>query len=198
MSLTYRIGRFWFQNRSLSPLPFFLAFLLLPPQFQWANQPPALLYLCFLGVLLAEALRVISVGYAGSVTRTRGDVVPRLVHAGPFRWVRNPLYIGNTVMYSLAGVLFGFSTLSLALLVFSCVEYAFIVHYEETLLEETFGADYLEYKKHVNAWFPTIPPYKSSGHSFSLKAGLISEKSTFTAMGGMLLLWFIKTYYFPT
>jgi len=104
LSPAVRLGRRWFKWRSLSPLPLFFLLVLLPAQFH----PMGLeLVAVLVGIFLAEAIRVWAVGYAGSATRTRGDNVPSLVHAGPYTHVRNPLYVANILMYTLAGVLFG-------------------------------------------------------------------------------------------
>src|SRR4051812_23747039 len=96
-SWAVRVGRWWFQKRSFSPIPLFLLLAVLPPNsvVSW----PAFSALC-VGIAVAEALRLYAVGFAGSATRTRGDGVPELVHAGPYRHVRNPLYVANIAMYT--------------------------------------------------------------------------------------------------
>src|SRR4051812_43483428 len=103
--LGVRIGRFWFKNRSVSPMPLFALMIVLTPDFDPSRLS---LSLAIFVVLLAETLRIVAVGYAGSVTRTRGEKVPELVASGPFRYVRNPLYIANIVLYTATGLLFGF------------------------------------------------------------------------------------------
>ena len=103
-------------------------------------------------ISMAEGIRIWAVSYAGSRTRTRGDSVVQLVHAGPYRFVRNPLYIANILMYSLAGVFFGFTTLSALVLFYSCLQYSFIVRFEENVLERDIGPTYIAYKKRVPRW----------------------------------------------
>lgn len=182
---TVKIGRWWFKNRSVSPLPFFLLMIVLPPEFELNR---AGMVWVALGILLAEGLRIWAVGHAGSATRTRGETVKDFVHAGPFRWVRNPLYIANIALYTLIGVLFGFKILSLVVLIYSCVQYTFIVRFEEEVLGETFPGEYAEYRKQVPRWFAfTRAPYPPSRHPFNLKAALRSERSTLWLLTGLTL-----------
>lgn len=190
--ISAQIGRTWFRWRSLSPVPLFLMLFILPPDFNCH----ALQYgLLVMGVLLAEGLRLWAVGYAGSTTRTRGDVVQQLVHAGPYRYVRNPLYIANIAMYTFCGLIFGFGLLSLFIFVYSTIEYYFIVSFEEQILSRTFGNIYLDYIQQVPRWLPSFrPACKSSDHKFCLRSALKSEKSTFYSMAAMLLGFFIKSY----
>lgn len=185
-----RLGRWWFQNRSFSPLPFFLAYLLLPPAFQWNGSG----YLLPIGAaLLAEALRIWAVGYAGSATRTRGDNVKVLVTAGPYRHVRNPLYVANIVMYTAAGFLFGFVGLSLLCFLYTCVQYILIVGYEEEVLDRSFGAPYREYVARVPRWIPSSEPrVPASDHVFDLKKALRSERSTLVGLVVVGIIWGIK------
>ena len=189
-STVARIGRIWFQVRSFSPLPLFILLIVLPPSFQ-----PNLLQMALflLGILGAELLRIISVGHAGSATRTRGDSVPALVHAGPYRYVRNPLYIANIVMYTCAGLVFGFSGLSLVVFLVSCVEYIFIVAFEEETLQNIFGVAYENYCAKVPRWIPSLSPQiESTGEVFSIQKALRSERSTFISLAMMALLFILK------
>ncbi len=189
----FRWGRSWFRWRSVSPLPFFVVMVVVRPEFEWHSFA---WLVPVLGILLAESLRLWAVGYAGSATRTRGDSVPALVHAGPYRWIRNPLYVANIALYSLAAVLFGFVQLSLILGLYSCVQYILIVHYEEALLENTFGAPYRDYQNHVPKWVPSFQAYPASAHDFDLGRAFRSERSTFVSMTSLAILLLAKQAWF--
>lgn len=142
--------------------------------------------LTLISLVLAELLRIWAVGYAGSQTRTRADSVGKLVYSGPYRHVRNPLYIANILLYSLCGFLFGFRLLSLAVLVYSAIQYHFIVKYEEEVLLRTFGTEYENYCNGVPRWLPQLTSsYPSSSQQFSLRKALRSERSTLIAMAAM-------------
>ncbi len=109
--------------------------------------------------LLGESLRFWGVAYAGSLTRVTGSVgAPEVVVAGPFSYVRNPLYIGNIMMYSGVGVMANALTpwLVLIALPYFVFQYSLIVSLEEEFLEKEFGAAYLEYKKNVPRFFPWL------------------------------------------
>ncbi len=188
--LSVRIGRWWFQRRSFSPIPLFLLLVLLKPETALNLRG----YVVSLTLLfLAEALRIWAVGYAGSRTRTRGDSVPELVHAGPYRFVRNPLYIANIVLYTAAGALFGFSYLAGFIFIYSVIQYSFIVAYEEGILLQTFGKEYENYRLAVPRWLPDLDStYPASSHTFDLRKALRSERSTFFSMAAMAVLFTLK------
>ena len=97
------------------------------------------------------------VAAAGTVTRRRSRDVQRLVTYGIFGWVRNPLYVGNFLIWMgfvvISGVLW---FLPVAIVLFA-VEYTLIVRYEEGVLESIFGQEYLDYKKTTPRWFPRPP-----------------------------------------
>ena len=187
-----KMGRFWFQWRSLSPIPLFILLVVLPPDFV-----PSVSQALFAGlvIVLAESLRIWAVGHAGSATRTRGDSVPVLCTAGPYRFVRNPLYIANAAMYTACGILFGFSGLSILILFYTAIQYIFIVAFEEETLTREFGEAYTQYCEKVNRWMPSFTPScAASDHQFDLGRGLRSERSTFYSMSLMAGLFLIKKF----
>lgn len=164
--------------------------LVLPPEFTWTS---AWFVLPLVLGLLAEAVRVWAVGYAGSATRTRGDTVEDFVHAGPYRHVRNPLYVANIVLYTSAAVLYGFAWLAAILFVYSCVQYHFIVSFEETILSRTFGDRYDTFRAKVPRWLVSPSArIASTPHAFDLRRALRSERSTLVAIAALTVLYFAK------
>ena len=83
------------------------------------------------------------------------DPPRRLVVEGPYRLVRNPMYIGAGL--ALAGAALFYN--SWALLgygaVFAGVMHLFVVLYEEPTLRATFGPDYDGYCDRVRRWWPS-------------------------------------------
>jgi len=85
------------------------------------------------------------------------DAPRRLVAAGPYRWVRNPIYLSAFVVVLGEAWLF----LSVPLLVYVAVMvvccHLFVIGYEERTLRRRFGADYEEYLATVPRWIPRRP-----------------------------------------
>ena len=106
-------------------------------------------------------------GYVGClrefVARGRGTPSPfdppqKLVTAGFYRFVRNPMYV--TIGCFLIGeILFFESLVLLAFLLFLWLDFhLFIVFYEEPTLKRTFGSAYDEYLRKVPRWIPRLSP----------------------------------------
>ena len=192
LSGAVRLGRWWFQRRSLSPLPFFALMIVSPSDFSWTGIG---VLLPIAGIVLSESVRIWAVGYAGSATRTRGDSVPDLVHAGPFRFVRNPLYLANILLYTGCGWLFGFIWITVVTFLYSCLQYGFIVRYEENILLRHFGARYQWYCERVSRWLPALSPrIQATCQKFDLRAALRSEQSTFLSMAVMGVAFLVKRF----
>lgn len=75
-----------------------------------------------------------------------------IVEDGPYRFSRNPIYVG--MLIGLAGIAVGFDTVwvLVALILFYLVIRYGVVAREETYLERKFGAVYLDYKSRVRRW----------------------------------------------
>lgn len=92
--------------------------------------------------------------FVGRGTPAPFDPPRRLVVQGPYRFVRNPMYIGAGL--ALAGVALFYQ--SFALLgytgVFFLVTHLFVAAYEEPTLRRTFGNDYKAYCEKAGRWWP--------------------------------------------
>ena len=180
-----------FQYRSYTPFPFLFAMVL------FALPTPATLLSGVVLTLLGEALRFWGVAYAGSLTRVTGGVgAPDVVIAGPFSYVRNPLYIGNILMYTGVGLMANALTpwLVLVALVYFIFQYSLIVSLEEEFLEKEFGEGYREFKNNVPRFFPRLRPYQNprQEHQKSNWAEAFrSERRTFQAIVLAMLLVFL-------
>lgn len=125
---------------------------LFPAKFVPAAWPAGLI-----GVLLFVS--GIALGVFGVVTfRKAGTEVPTnrpsttVVANGPYRWTRNPIYVG--MLLGQAGFAVGFNSLWLVLTwaIFFLVLRFGVVAREEAYLERKFGAPYLQYKGKVRRW----------------------------------------------
>ena len=85
------------------------------------------------------------------------DAPSRFVAAGPYRWVRNPIYVAALLVVLGQAWLFG-SVAVLAYAVAMAVTFhIFVTGYEERTLRRRFGPAYLEYRRSVPRW-PGRPP----------------------------------------
>lgn len=80
---------------------------------------------------------------------------PQVIKNEIYSQVRHPMYLAMILFY-VALILSTLSLLSLALGILIFFFYNFIAAYEEKLLEEKLGQEYLEYKNKVPRWFPRM------------------------------------------
>jgi protein-S-isoprenylcysteine O-methyltransferase Ste14 len=76
-----------------------------------------------------------------------------LITDGILNHVRNPMYLGVLLIY-VAFLFLSMSLISLLFFIFVVLIYNKMVNYEEKVLEELFGEDWLAYKKRVPKWIP--------------------------------------------
>jgi protein-S-isoprenylcysteine O-methyltransferase Ste14 len=92
--------------------------------------------------------------WIGKGTPAPFDPPRRLVMRGPYRWVRNPMYLGAAT--ALAGAALFYQALPLAVFVglFLLIAHLFVVLYEEPTLRRSFGPEYEAYTHSVRRWLP--------------------------------------------
>ncbi len=187
-----------FTARSYMPVPFILAALV------FAEPTIGSMIAGGAVALLGELVRFWGVAYAGSLTRVTGSVgAPELIVAGPFSRVRNPLYIGNILLYT------GVAIMSMALwpwlpvvaFVFFSVQYWLIVSREEEFLAKEFGDTYARYTDTVPRFFPRLSASKDPAQERQRpdwKEALRSERRTFQAIGTvftlLMIVWAVQVY----
>jgi len=92
----------------------------------------------------------------GQGTPAPFDAPRRLVVRGPYRFLRNPMYVG--AILALAGAALYYGSLSLAgyAVVFAFATHAMVVVSEEPALGRLFGAEYEAYRRRVGRWWPRL------------------------------------------
>jgi protein-S-isoprenylcysteine O-methyltransferase Ste14 len=189
---TTRLGGWLFRHRTSLPLPIVIAILTLP-----VDDPTPAPFLVGIGVgltIVGELMRLWGVHHIGAISRTRSDRLGPLVASGPFALIRNPLYVGNILLWVGFAVAARLVWLAPVVVVLLGLEYHAIVRWEESLLESRLGQTYRDYAARVPRWIPSLRRgdrgLRRAMEGFSLTATLFSERGTFVAMaGGYLLLW---------
>lgn len=97
---------------------------------------------------------VVTFAIAGRGTPAPFDPPRRLVVRGPYRRVRNPMYIGAGLVL-LGAALFYQSVALLGYTVgFLATAHLFVIGYEEPTLRRTYGQEYAAYCRLAGRWWP--------------------------------------------
>lgn len=75
-----------------------------------------------------------------------------IVVQGPYRFTRNPMYLGLLLLYLGVAGWFGFAGPLVLAPVLVWVISAYVIAREERYLERKFGGEYLRYKTQVRRW----------------------------------------------
>ncbi|MCP4805645.1 MAG: isoprenylcysteine carboxylmethyltransferase family protein [Proteobacteria bacterium] len=169
------LGARLFRLRGLAPVPVLAAQLVLADP-AWSLAPLAL-------VAAGEGVRLWAVGHIGPASRTRGDDATQLVTAGPYSRLRNPLYVGNTLMWVGVGLASSWPW-ALGWLLLLALHYGLIVSWEEENLTRQLGAPYRAYTARTPRWLPLGRPVPGR---WSWWTALSSERSTLVALAVVLI-----------
>ncbi|MFJ6455460.1 methyltransferase family protein [Paenarthrobacter sp. NPDC091669] len=142
---------------------FFL--VVLPSVMWWLEQrwgvsllfPSAAAPVGFVVLLLASSLGIasaVTMSSTGGGTPLPSSMPNRLVIAGPYRWVRNPMAVAGISQGAAVGLLLG-SWLVIAYAVIGSLLWNYAVRpHEEADLERRFGAEFQQYRGSVRCWIP--------------------------------------------
>lgn len=131
--------------------------------FHWStflsDYAPLYLRLVTLGLSLITALYLFQTSH---FIVNHEQHAEKLITNNFFRYVRHPLYLGSMLTY-LGLTVFTMSFFSISLLVLIFLFYDYIADYEEKLLEERFGKEYIEYKRRTGKWIPKASMFFNKG-----------------------------------
>jgi protein-S-isoprenylcysteine O-methyltransferase Ste14 len=92
--------------------------------------------------------------FIGHGTPAPFDPPRRLVVRGPYRLVRNPMYIGAGIALFGAALFYQSPALLGYVVVFLLAMHVFVIGYEEPTLRRMFGREYTVYCQNVGRWWP--------------------------------------------
>jgi protein-S-isoprenylcysteine O-methyltransferase Ste14 len=185
-------GAWLFRYRSFLPVPLALMLLLIRTG---EVDGRTLMAAGALLVVTGQSLRLWAVRHIGTISRTRTTRYGPLMTAGPYAIVRNPLYVGNWLLWT------GFAVwsrllwmLPIAWVVFF-VQYRAIAKWEAAFIRSKYLTAYDDYARQVRAWMPRWPPRAALLAVTPLhpwRAVFFSERGTLLAVALMSLLLTIK------
>jgi len=104
-------------------------------------------------VILITALSFIQISHK-TLFKTH-EPPTNLIDKGILGRTRNPMYFGILLIY-VACISLSISLISIAAFIPIFLVYNKMVRFEEKIMENLFGSEFLEYKKKVPRWFPKI------------------------------------------
>lgn len=119
-----------------------------------------------------------------------------LTTTGPYAIVRNPIYIGNTLILVGTTLIAELVWFAPVMLLACMITYTLVVRYEEKHLSEKYGAPYREFLAAVPRWVPlrkTIPGQTAHSHMRFLLPSVTAELHILL----LLILPFSKELIFP-
>jgi protein-S-isoprenylcysteine O-methyltransferase Ste14 len=143
----------------------FIGFLLiyLPARIlAWSGlrRPPAIGVPQIIAIVFGAAGAMVALWCVSTFARIgKGTPAPfdpprKLVVLGPYRYVRNPMYLGAALALASAALFYrSLPLLAYGVVLLFCAN-LFVLLYEEPTLRRTFGADYETYCQRVRRWLP--------------------------------------------
>ncbi|MBN8290342.1 DUF1295 domain-containing protein [Rhodobacter sp. NTK016B] len=195
-----RSGHFLFRWRSYVLLIFAPLFFLAAAQGEsietqygpWAGE--TLEWLAIALVVLGETIRIATVGFVPVGTSGRntdkGQIATRLNTTGLYSVTRNPLYLGNCLMYLGVALFTQHLALTALLGLTLALYYERIIAAEEDFLSGEFGAPYRDWVAVTPAFWPRLSRWEAPDMAFSLRT--VIRREHVSILGGVLALYLVE------
>jgi protein-S-isoprenylcysteine O-methyltransferase Ste14 len=186
------LARFFYLTRGLWNMAA-IALALVLKALAGSSVPPWAYGLLGVVVLAAQVWRAWAAGFVGRAARGARPVGAALVTAGPYAYLRNPMYLGTAIgLLAFAGMS-GLWYAVVAVAVVLGVVYAAAIIGEEAFLAESFGEEYRLYRQAVPRLLPRLAAgrHARSGR-FRLADGLVNESGSLLFLPlYFALFWFV-------
>jgi protein-S-isoprenylcysteine O-methyltransferase Ste14 len=184
-----RTGQWLFRWRSYLPLFLIALFLIAFRDFKYPFGSHRLDYLweifCLFVSMLGIVLRALTVGFIPKGTsgrNTKGQVAEDLNTTGMYSLVRNPLYLGNFIIWLGISLFVRLWWFSLIVILIFGIYYERIIFAEEEFLRHQYGHRYLEWAEKTPAFFPKFNGWRKPALPFSFRTALKREHTGFFAV----------------
>ena len=157
-------------------------------------------YMGIIIALIGLLLRYITIGTspAGTSGKNRNQqIADKLNTQGIYSIVRNPLYLGNYLIWIGISIYSTSYIFTLITSLFFFFQYERIILIEERFLEKKYGDKYREFLENTPLFLPNFFKYKKSQNSFSFKSIIRQEySSTLSTICGFIYIDFLMNILF--
>ena len=166
-------GNWLFRWRSYLPLAFIGVFLLALREYEYPGHSENLAHLweafCLFVSFLGLGFRIFTIGYTPGRTsgrNTKTQVADTLNTRGAYSVVRNPLYVGNFLMWLGIALFPCLWWLALIYILAFWLYYERIIFAEEAYLRTKFGDEYLSWANSTPVFIPRFNKYRKADEIF--------------------------------
>ena len=130
--------------------------------YDWAGQAWVVVPIAWITLTVGAAFLVHAFALFALHRGTPAPVAPTetLVVTGVYRFVRNPMYLSVLIIILGQALLFGSWGLVLYAVIVFAAFVAFVRGYEEPILTDTYGEQYLDYRRNVPGWWPRLTAWR--------------------------------------
>ena len=182
-------GEYFFQWRSYLPLAMAGLFILALAQFWYPFNGRDLNLAwdggCLAVALAGQAVRFFTVGFVPRGTsgrNTRGQVAETLNTTGMYAVVRNPIYLGNFIIWFGLSLFMKSVWFTTVIVLFFTIFYERIIFREEAFLRQKFGGVFMEWADATPVIIPQFKNWRPPSLPFSFKSAIVREYGTFFAI----------------